>query len=68
MYILPSSAGAIAVNFSLAQYKRRWSTFWRWIIGTTAEKLGGWVVWNVWNIPDIWNVPYVWYLCNPSYL
>ena len=25
-------------NFSLAEYKRRWSTFWRGNIGTTAEK------------------------------
>ena len=38
MYILPSSAGAIAFNFSLAEYKRRWSTFWRGNIGTTAKK------------------------------
>lgn len=37
MYILHSSAAA--VNFSLAQYKRRWSTFWRWNIGTTVENL-----------------------------
>ena len=38
MYILHSSAGAIAFNFSLAEYRRRWSTFWRGNIGTTAEK------------------------------
>ena len=36
MYIPPSSA---AVNFSLAQYRCRWSTFWRWNIGTTAKNL-----------------------------
>ena len=65
MYILPSSAGAIAFNFSLAKYKRRWSTFWRGNIGTTAKKPGGWVVWNVWNIrnvqdiPNVWNIPFV---------
>ena len=40
MYIFHSSAGAIAVNFSLAEYRRRWSTFWRGNIGTTAEKPG----------------------------
>ena len=28
----------MAVNFSLAEYKRRWSTFWRGNIGTTAKK------------------------------
>ena len=38
MYIFHSSAAAIAFNFSLAQYKRRWSTFWRGNIGTTAKK------------------------------
>ena len=62
MYILHSSAGAIAFNFSLAKYKRRWSTFWRGNIGTTAEKPGIWIVWNVWNIPDVpnvWNIPFV---------
>ena len=67
MYILHSSAGAIAFNFSLAEYKRRWSTFWRGNIGTTAEKPGIWVVWNVWNVLDVWNVWNIWYLCNPSY-
>ena len=41
MYVFHSSAVAIwamAVNFSLAEYKRRWSTFWRGNIGTTAKK------------------------------
>jgi len=41
---VPSSA---AVNFSQTQYRRRWSTFWRWNIGTAAEKPGIGVVWNV---------------------
>ena len=53
---VPSSA---AVNFSQTQYRRRWSTFWRWNIGTAAEKPGIGVVWNVWNIR---NVPYVWFV------